>query len=141
MTKISNETVYNIIFNRGLVPSKVKDENYEDKRMADAVRQLIEIRKKETEIFSLIKSLYNLKYKLFIYTDDDYIIRIKDKLITYSDYVCFTSLEDVEKFISECIITPDDGFLRDLLNKSIESIKNGEDYYFDGNQIIELLHV
>lgn len=141
MTKISNKTVYDIIFNRGLIPSKVNDENYEDKRMAYAVRQLIEIRNSEVKILSLIKSLSNIKYKLFIYTDDDYTVEIKDKIIDYSDYVCFTSLEDVEKSISECIITPDDGFLRDLLNESIKSIKDGKNYYFDGNQTIELFEV
>ncbi len=133
-----NELLYNTIFNRGLIPP---DKDYGNEELNKAIKELIDIKRKEKDVYTLIKSLLGIKYRLNIYTDDDYTIQYKDKVITYEDYFNFSSLEDIEDFASSCIITPDDGFLRDIFKKASKSIKSGNDYYFSGNQIIELERV
>jgi hypothetical protein len=139
MNKISNEMAYNLIFNRGLLPPG--DREYEDDRMKQAVTELNEIREVERKVCKIISSLYPIKYKLFLYTDDDYCIDIKDKRITDEGCVYFTSIDDIENSIKDAKITPDDGFMRDILNQALESIKNGEDFSFSGNQTVELTRV
>lgn len=139
MNKISNETAYNLIFNRGLLPPG--DREYEDDRMKQAVTELNEIREAERKVCKIIASLYPVKYKLFLYTDDDYCIDIKDKCITDEGYVYFTSIDDIENSIKDAKITPDYDFIRNILNQALKSIKSDKDFYFSGNQTVELTKV
>jgi hypothetical protein len=139
MNKISNAIVYSIIFNRGLLPSV--DREYEDERMKQAVIELNELRKKEAEIYKTISSLFPFEYELYIYTDDDYVVDIKDSSISSSGRVYFHSIEELDNCVKEARITPDDDFLRVILVQAVETIKQGEDFSFNGNQIVELYKV
>ena len=140
MDKISNELAFRIIFNSGLLPNINKE--YEDKRMQQAVLELHEVRDKEREIYKRIAALYPIKYKLLIDTDDDYTVNIKDKSISSRGYISFSSLEDLEECVNEVRITPDDGFIREQLEEALSCIKKDcGDYYFSGNQTIELIKV
>jgi hypothetical protein len=136
MNKISNEMAYNLIFNRGLLPPLHKE--YEDERMKQAVIELNELREKESAIYKTIASLYPAKYELYIYTDNDYRVSIKDQCIYDSGHVYFNSIENLENCINEARIAPDDGYIRLILNRALTSIKSGQDFSFGGNQTIEL---
>jgi len=139
MNKISNATVYSLIFNRGLLPSV--DREYEDERMKQAVIELTELRKKEKEICKTIATLFPFKYELYIYTDDDYVVDIKDSSISSSGCVYFHSIEELENCVKEARITPDDDFLRVILIQAVETIKQDEEFSFQGNQTVELSKV
>jgi hypothetical protein len=136
MNKISNEMAYNLIFNRGLLPPINKE--YEDERMKQAVIELNELREKESIIHKTIASLYPAKYELYIDTDNDYTVSIKDQCIYDSGHVYFNSIENLENCINEVRIAPDDGHIRLILNRALTSIKSGQDFSFGGNQTIEL---
>lgn len=139
MNKISNEIAYSIVFNRGwrLPP----DREYEDDRMkALAIRQN-QLRKELDEVYKEISKLHPEKFRLFIDTDYDYKVTIYGTEIYSEDYVDFSSLKVLEYEIKNCVIEPDDGFMRDILNQALESIKNGEDFSFSGNQTVELTKV
>jgi hypothetical protein len=136
MNKISNEIAYSIVFNNGWTLPEGKE--YEDERMKKlAIRQNY-LKRELQKVYKKIAKLHPGKFKLFIDTDDDYEITIYGKEIYSKDYVTFLSLETLEHEIKNCVIEPDDGFLREILNQALEKIKSGEDFSFNGNQTIEL---
>lgn len=139
MNKISNEIAYSMVFNRGWILPP--DREYEDDRMkALAIRQN-QLRKELDEVYKEISKLHPEKFRLFIDTDYDYKVTIYGTEIYSEDYVDFSSLKVLEYEIKNCVIEPDDGFMRDILNQALESIKNGEDFSFSGNQTVELTSV
>lgn len=136
MNKISNEIAYSIVFNNGwtLPPNR----EYEDDRMKELAIKQNELQNELGKVYGEIAKLHPAKFKLFIDTDEDYEITIYGKEIYSRDYVTFLSLETLEHEIKNCVIEPDDGFIRMLLNQALEKIKSGEDFSFNGNQEIIL---
>jgi len=139
MNKISNEIAYGIVFNQGwrLPP----DREYEDERMKQLAIKLDQLNKELDEVYKEISKLHSDKFRLFIDTDNDYEIIIHGVDIYSEEYVGFSSMWALEHEIKRCVIDPDDGFMRGLLNQALESIKNGEDFSFSGNQTVELTRV